>query len=412
MKDSEAARLLRERINELAQISEEPDRLTRTFLSPAMESASATVGGWMREAGMETREDSVGNLVGRLPGTDPEARTLLLGSHLDTVRNAGRFDGSVGVLLPIVALQALRARGTRLPFHVEVIGFSEEEGVRFASGYLGSEGYCGCLKESTLGLRDPDGMTLREALERRNAQSFFPPAAAHERSELIGYLEVHIEQGPVLENEKLAVGVVSAIVGQSRFRIVWKGSAGHAGTTPMKLRRDALAGAAEFAVAVEKLARSTRGLVATIGTLEVPGGASNVIPGEVHHTLDIRHADPGTLRDAVRRLRALSAAIATQRSLGCSWKKTQDDRAVACSPELTARLSESVCNIQGRSVHLQSGAGHDAVVVSRIAPVAMLFVRSRNGLSHHPDEFTSVADLGVALRVVIDFLTGLAQSAA
>lgn len=409
MKDIEAARLLRERIDELAQISDEEGQLTRTFLSPAMERANAQAAAWMREAGMEVREDSVGNIVGRLPGSEPDAKTLLLGSHIDTVRNAGRFDGALGVLLPIVALQALAARDVRLPFHVEVLGFSEEEGVRFSSAYLGSEAFCGRLKEATLELRDSSGVTVREAIEARNGRPFAPPAAAHARSELLGYVETHIEQGPVLEAAKLAVGVVSDIVGQSRFRITWKGEAGHAGTTPMRMRHDALAGAAEFAVAVEKLANKTRGLVATIGVIDVPGGAANVIPGEADHTLDIRHADDGVRRDTVWRLRTVSASIAKRRSLRCTWQRTQDDRAVACSPALTARLAASVKRVQGRSLELQSGAGHDAVVVSSLTPVAMLFVRSRDGLSHHPDEFTSTADLGVALRVVIDFLTELAK---
>lgn len=409
MKDSEAARLLRERIDELALISEETGRLTRTFLSPAMERASALVGGWMREAGMEVREDSVGNLVGRLPGTDATAKTLLLGSHLDTVRNAGRFDGAVGVLLPIVALQALAARGLKLPFTVEVVGFSEEEGVRFASGDIGSEAFCGLLTETTLALRDSSGVTMREALGARNGRPFAPPSAAHHRGELLGYVETHIEQGPVLEAAGLAVGVVSAIVGQSRFQIVWRGKAGHAGTTPMRLRRDALPGAAEFAIEVERMAGKTRGLVATIGVFEVPGGASNVIPGEVRHTLDVRHANDRVRKEAVRKLRAAAASIAARRSLRCIVKPTQDDRAVTCSPGLTAQLAESVCRVQGRSLEVPSGAGHDGVSVSRIAPVAMLFVRSRDGLSHHPDEFTSTRDLGVALRVVIDFLTTLAQ---
>lgn len=396
-------------IDELAQVSEEKGRLTRTFLSPAMGHANAIVGGWMREAGMETREDSVGNLIGRLPGSGAVAKTLLLGSHLDTVHNAGRFDGALGVLLPIVALKALRARGVKLPFDVEVPGFSEEEGVRFAGAYLGSEGYSGRLRESTLELRDSNGVSIREALEQRNGGTFSPPAAAHHRRELLGYVETHIEQGPVLEAAGLATGVVSGIVGQSRFKFMWKGRAGHAGTTPMRLRRDAFAGAAEFAVAVERLARKTRGLVATIGVLEVPGGASNVIPGEVRHTLDVRHPDDGVRRLAIAKLREVAVTIASRRSLRCTWKTTQNDRAVACSPALTARLAESVRRVQGRSIEVASGAGHDAVAMSRLCPVAMLFVRSRGGLSHHPDEFTSARDLGVALRVMVDFLMELAR---
>jgi allantoate deiminase len=252
-------------------------------------------------------------------------------------------------------------------------------------------------------------MTLREALEARNGRPFAPPPAAHHRRDLLGYVEAHIEQGPVLEANGLAVGVVSAIVGQSRFQMNWRGRAGHAGTTPMRLRRDALTGAAEFVVGVERIAKRTRGLVATVGMLEVAGGAPNVIPGEVHHTLDVRHANDGVRRNAVGELRALATSIATRRSVKVVWKPTQDDRAVACAPALTARLADSVRRVQGTSVEVPSGAGHDGVSVSRIAPVAMLFVRSRGGLSHHPDEFTSTADLGVALRVMVDFLVELAH---
>lgn len=409
MKNSEAARLLCDRIEELARVSDEEGRLTRTFLSPAMARANALVGGWMREAGLDVHEDTVGNLIGRARGTDPKAKTLLIGSHLDTVRNAGRFDGALGVLLPVVAMRTLRAHGVELPYTVEVLGFSEEEGVRFASGYLGSQAYCGKLGRSTLALRDAEGVSIREALEARNGGTFEAPPAAHRKRDLLGYVEVHIEQGPVLEAANLAVGVVSAIFGQSRFKIAWKGKAGHAGTTPMKLRRDALAGAAEFAVALEKLARRTPGLVATIGTIEVPGGASNVIPGEVRHTLDIRHAEDRVRKEVIQKLRMLGGVISGKRSLGCDWTQTQDDAAIACSPGLTDLLAGSVRRIQKRVLSVPSGAGHDSVVMASLAPVAMLFVRGRDGLSHHPDEFTKPADLGVALRVMIDFLLSLAD---
>ena len=396
-------------LDELGRVSDEDGKLTRTFLSTAMRRANALVGGWMRDAGLAVREDSVGNLIGRAEGTRAGAKTLLLGSHLDTVRDAGRFDGPLGVLLPIVALAELKRRGVSLPFAVEVLGFSEEEGVRFASAYLGSEGYTGRLKAATLGLRDGAGVSVGEVLKEFLGGDFALPKAAHPRGELLGYVEVHNEQGPVLEANKLALGVVSAIAGQSRFKLTWTGKAGHAGTTPMALRRDALAGAAEFTLAAEKLARGTAGLVATVGALTVSPGAANVIPGGVLHTLDVRHASDARRKTALLRLGKLAAAIARKRGLKVAWQRTQDNGAVACSPTLTAQLTLSVQAVQGKSLALVSGAGHDGVVMSALTPVAMLFVRCRDGLSHHPDEYASPRDLGVALRVMVDFLERMGQ---
>ena len=422
-----AAKTLVAWLDELGRISDEPDGLTRTFLSPAMRRANAQVARWMTAAGLAVREDPMGNLIGRLEGPTPDAKTLWLGSHLDTVRRAGRFDGALGVLAPIVALAELRRRRVALPFAMEVLGFSEEEGVRFASGYLGSRAFTGQLRAADLALRDADGVTVREAAARWNGLS--PGRFSAERfsarskqrgdtllhldpSHLLGYVEVHIEQGPVLERERLAVGVVSAIAGQTRGRIVFSGQAGHAGTTPMALRRDALTGAAEFIRFVESTARLRTPLVATVGSLSVSPGAPNVIPGEVKLSLDVRHPRDAARRSALTHLLAEARAIARRRGLKFTWEKTQDDGAVACAPALSARLVASVQAVQSRSIALVSGAGHDAVVVSAVAPVAMLFVRCRAGLSHHPDEYAAPADIGVALDVLVHFLMRLNQPVA
>jgi allantoate deiminase len=393
---------------ELGRITDEPRKLTRTFLSPAMRRANAQVGKWMRGAGLVVREDTVGNLIGRLESTNPRAKTLLLGSHLDTVRDAGRFDGPLGVLLPIVAVAELRQRNVALPFHVEVLGFSEEEGVRFASAYLGSKGYSGQLRASDLKPRDSAGVSVGEALAKFNRGTFTLPRATPGQSNLLGYFEVHIEQGPVLEAKGLAVGVVSAIAGQTRGRLTFRGKAGHAGTTPMLLRRDALVAAAEIVLFAETLARRAPPLVATVGTLTVSPGAPNVIAGEVTLSLDVRHPRDPIRRTAVRSLLAAARKIAKERKLTVHWELTQENGAVACSRELTGRLSQSVRAVQGRCLELVSGAGHDAVVMSALTPVAMLFVRCRDGLSHHPDEYASRADIAVALRVVEDFIERLA----
>lgn len=414
-----AAQQLVRMLDQLGRVTDEPGKLTRTFLSPAMKRANALAGGWMKDAGLQVRVDAVGNLIGRYESANPKAKTLLLGSHLDTVRDAGRFDGPLGVLLPIVALADLKRRGVKLPFHVEVLGFSEEEGVRFASAYLGSKGYCGKLTAKDLTMADADGITVGEAIARWNGlpssrskrvgDNALHLKAAHRQSNLVGYIEVHIEQGPVLAARKFSVGVVSAIAGQSRFKLTWSGKAGHAGTTPMALRRDALAGAAEFMAGVEAIARRMPGLVATVGALTVSPGAANVIPGEVVHTLDVRHARDAVRRSALMQIGRWATQVANRRGLVRRWQRTQENSAVACSPALTAQLARSVATVQGKFPSLVSGAGHDGVVMAALCPVAMLFVRCRDGLSHHPGEYTSQKDLGVALAVTIDLLEQLAK---
>ena len=408
-KQTPAAPLVR-MLDELGRVTDEPGRLTRTFLSPAMERANALIGGWMRAAGLTVREDETGNLIGRLEATSPKAKTLLLGSHLDTVRNAGRFDGALGVLLPIVALQELKARGVVLPYHVEVLGFSEEEAVRFAGAYIGSKAYTGRLRAADLRLKDARGQTLRGVIEAHAGRLYTPPKAAHRSRDLLGYLEVHIEQGPVLEAKKLSVGVVSAIASQTRGRLTFRGKAGHAGTTPMDLRRDALAAAAEFILYVEAFAGVRPPLVATVGTIQVPGGAANVIPGEVVLSLDVRHASDAACATALTELVRQARRTAHRRQLTCDWQPTMQHPATPCSPVLTAQLAHSVRAVQRKSLSLISGAGHDGVVMAAVTPIAMLFVRCRGGLSHHPAEYAAPHDLDVALRVTVDFLERLAGS--
>ncbi|MDO8541100.1 MAG: allantoate amidohydrolase [Opitutaceae bacterium] len=430
---SSCSALLVRWLDELGRISEERDQLTRTFLSPAMRRANDRVAGWMREAGLTVREDRFGNIAGRIESSRPGAPVLFLGSHLDTVRDAGKFDGALGVLLPIAALIELCRRGVSLPYAVEVIGFSEEEGVRFPTAYLGSKAFTGQLRAADLNLRNANGVSVREALQRWSGLTPSRRTGVAERvsvsrecftasttprlgvkslprrENLIGYVEVHLEQGPVLERENLPVGVVSAIAGQTRGRWTFRGRAGHAGTTPMHLRRDALAGAAEFLTVAEGLARASEPLVVTAGSLSVKPGAPNVIPGEVVFSLDVRHPRNASRRAALRLLRLAAQKIAHNRKLTCAWEQTQDNGAVACSPKLMTLLEESVRKVHGRSLQLMSGAGHDAVIMSAKMPVGMLFVRCRDGLSHHPDEHASAADVDVALQVMVDFLERLAS---
>jgi allantoate deiminase len=401
---SPAARELVRRIEELGKVSDAADNLTRTFLSPAMRRANALVGSWMLEAGLRVHEDAVGNLIGRLPGPSRASPTLLLGSHLDTVRDAGRFDGAFGVVLPILALAELRRRGITLPFSVEVLGFSDEEGVRFPVSCLGSKGYAGRLRRADLAQRDADGIQLREILEGISGQPFALPKPAHSRRVLLGYVEVHLEQGPVLETLGHSLGVVSAIVGQTRVLLTFTGRAAHAGTTPMPLRRDALAGAAEFIVAVEGFARRTRSAAATVGSLMVRPGAANVIAGKASLTLDVRHADDAGAAAACGQLERTARRIAKRRALELAWHTGSPLPATACDRVLTAALAKSVRTTQPVVPRLLSWAGHDGMVLSSITPIAMLFVRCRGGLSHHPDEFVAPRDVDAALKVLIDFL--------
>jgi allantoate deiminase len=409
---AQAAKELVRRLDQLARISDVRGETTRTFMSPAMGRANALVGAWMNAADLDVREDAVGNIIGRLPSRKPGARTFVFGSHLDTVKNAGRFDGALGVLLPIAAIEVIRRQGIVLPFSVEVVGFSEEEGVRFSSAYLGSKGYTGRLSRSDLKLQDAAGLSVAQVLADHNGREVPPPVAAHAKKELIGYLEVHIEQGPVLESKGLAAGVVSAISGQTRARVIFTGHAGHAGTTPMALRKDALTGAAELILEVETLAKARSPLVATVGWITAHPGATNVIAGEVELSLDVRHPKNEERRAAFDALAKIARSIARRRGLGFSVKATQDNGAVTCSGSLTELLERSVRACQGESLALPSGAGHDAVIVSSVAPVAMLFVRCRKGLSHHPDEYVNPRDLEMALAVVVDFLTRMAYQPA
>ena len=392
----------------LAEISEEPGRLTRPFASPAMTRANAAVGGWMAAAGLHVRQDAAGNLLGRLQGSDPAAGTLLLGSHLDTVRDAGAFDGPLGVLVAVAALGRLTAEGRRLPFAVDVLGFADEEGLRFGTAYLGSRALAGTFDDALLDLVDSEGVVLRDALAAFGGDPAGIARAGRRDERLLGYCEVHIEQGPVLEALDAPVGVVSAVAGATRAEVCFTGRAGHAGTVPMDARRDAAPALAEFVLAVEAAGRGTPGLVATVGSLAALPGAPNVVPGAAVASLDVRHADDAVRARAVAGLRDAGAAIAGARSLDLDWDGRLDMPAVAMDRRLTEHLEAAVADL-GLDVHrLASGAGHDAVALASLTPVAMLFVRCAGGVSHHPAESVEAADVAVALDVLDGFLRRLA----
>jgi allantoate deiminase len=396
-----------ERCNTLAACTEEPDRITRPFASDAMRRAHVYVHEWMRRAGMTVERDNIGNLRGRYEGTG--ASTLLLGSHLDSVRDAGKYDGPLGVLVAIAAVQQLHDAGRRLPFGLKVLAFADEEGLRFGSTYLGSRAIAGGSSEEDLRRTDADGVTMAEAVRAFGGD---PMRLADDRwsgDRPLGYVEVHIEQGPVLEARGLPVGVVAAIAGQSRFEIVFAGEAGHAGTVPMARRRDALTGAAELILAVEGAGATREGLVATVGKIAVEPGVANVIPGRAALSLDVRHADDVARGDVTEALLARARELARRRKLSVEVHAVASNPAVRCSPRFIALLTQAVRDAGIKPEQLTSGAGHDAVVMSSLTDVGMLFVRCKGGVSHNPAESVATADVAVAIDVLSRFLELLAE---
>lgn len=393
-----------ERCDILAACTEEAGRITRPFATGALRCAQDHVSDWMREAGMTVRRDNIGNLRARYEGSG--AGTFLLGSHLDSVRDAGRYDGPLGVMVAIAAVQRLQDAGTRLPFALEVLAFADEEGLRFGSTYLGSRAVVGKLGEEDLQLTDEAGVSMAEAIREFGGN---PKMLADDRwsgGRPLGYVEVHIEQGPVLESLGLPVGVVTAIAGQDRMRVTFSGAAGHAGTVPMEQRRDALVVAAMFVVAVEQEARLRPGLVATVGRLLVEPGASNVIPGRVDLTLDVRHADDQVRLEAARRMIEDAHTLAEGRGLTVDVHPMSERAAVPCSPRITSLLRQAIGDA---AVEVASGAGHDGVYMSEITDIGMLFVRCKEGISHNPAESVSTEDVGVAIDVLGRFLELLAR---
>jgi allantoate deiminase len=399
-----SAERIMQRCDELARFTESAPSLTRVFLSEEHRQAADCVMRWMRQAGMEAHLDAMGNVVGRYEAQRPAMPAVMLGSHLDTVRNAGRYDGMLGVVTAIECVQALNDSARRLPFAVDVVGFGDEEGVRFGATLLGSRAVAGTFDGSALDTKDGSGLTLAEAMKQFGLDPSSIGASARRRDELLAYVELHIEQGPVLEAEGLPVGVVSAINGFSRLRISLRGQAGHAGTVPMNARRDALAAAAECIVAVERIARSQPELVGTVGSIQASPGAINVVPGDVQFTLDVRAPDDAVREKAVAQMLGDISAIASKRSIASSVQRLQDQRATACADWLTRQLISAVEAEGIRPRVLPSGAGHDGMAVSAVADIAMLFVRCKGGISHHPDEAITAEDAATGARVLLRFL--------
>jgi allantoate deiminase len=401
---SPSASRIWERCDALARWSEQPDGLTRIFLSDEQRAVNDLVLGWMREAGMSARLDAIGNCVGRYEGERPGLPALLLGSHLDTVRDAGRYDGMLGVVAAIDCVHALHERGRRLPFAIEVLGFADEEGVRFGSTLLGSRAVAGAFDPALLERADQDGVTMREALLRFGLDPAQVARCARSRDDVLAYAELHIEQGPVLEAEGLPVGVVTAINGANRYRVEIDGMAGHAGTVPMRLRQDALAAAAECVLAIEKRCASEPDLVGTVGKLTAHPGATNVIPGKVVFTIDVRSPRDDDRHAAAADIRRALAEICARRGVALTVDATHEGRTATCAPWLREQIGRAIA-AEGLPVReLPSGAGHDGMALVDLTDIGMLFVRCKAGISHNPAEAVTLDDVATGARVFLRFI--------
>ncbi|MBY4945291.1 Zn-dependent hydrolase [Cupriavidus respiraculi] len=404
--------LILDRADELARFSDMENGLTCAFLTPAHRAAAAQLAQWMEAAGMTVRVDAIGNVIGRYaadPAAGDDARVLMTGSHFDTVRNGGRYDGRLGILLPIAVIGALNAQGIRLPYHFEVVAFAEEEGLRFKTSFLASSVLAGRFDPALLERTDTDGITLREALHASGLPGAGGldalRAGAVDPSRLLGFVEVHIEQGPVLLHHGLPLGVVTQIAGSSRFQVRVQGLASHAGTTPMTMRKDAAAGAAEMVLLVERRCGAVPTLVGTVGQLQVPDGSSNVIPAACQFSMDIRAGEDGIREAAIADIVAGIHEIATRRGLTAEVERVPPVNNAPCAPWLMQQFAAVLTKRGLPAFELPSGAGHDAMMMHRITDVAMLFVRCGNGgISHNPLETITAEDAQLAAEVFVDFL--------
>lgn len=395
----EAAHRIMERCDELAGHSARPDGIERTYLSPQHAAVDKVAAQWMEEAGLTTWRDAAGSRCGRLEGREPGLPALVLGSHLDTVPDAGRYDGILGVLLAIETARRIAPRAAELPFALEVIAFHEEEGVRFGATLLGSRAFAGTWSEDLWELTDLDGMSLREAFVAFGLDPEKVGEAARRAEDVVGYLEAHIEQGPYLEADDLPLGVVSLIAGARRMEITVTGEARHAGGTPYERRHDALVGASQAVLDIERIGKH-RGVIATVGQIAVEPGAVNIVPGQARFSLDLRAESDQARDDAWAEIEATMAAACSDRGLKLETEQRHAAHSVTCDPALRSAITEGVKQATGtpdEPMVIWSRAGHDAMAVADVCDVAMLFTRCHDGISHHPDENVREDDVAVAL---------------
>ncbi|HLT77107.1 MAG TPA: allantoate amidohydrolase [Ferrovibrio sp.] len=392
------------RLDELGRISESPDFLLRTFLTPEQKQAHEKVAGWMREAGMTVHHDAAGNVVGRYEGSQADAPVLMLGSHLDTVRNAGKYDGMLGVIAPIACVADLDRRGKRLDHAIEVVGFVNEEGTRFGAPMTGSRAIAGTFDPAMLETKDRNGVSMGEAYRAFGLDPAKIGSCARRKGSVAAFMELHIEQGPVLENEGLALGVVTAISGARRHRVEITGLAGHAGTVPMGQRQDALVAAAEIVTFIERRCTGTPTLVGTVGMMEALPGAMNVIPGMTRFSIDIRAGDDATRDAAIADVLREIEAVCARRNLTFTVTELYNSTATPCHPALMDAV-EAAIRAQGLpTMRLPSGAGHDAATLAPLCPIGMMFMRCTRGISHNPLEAVLPEDVEVATAALLHFI--------
>ena len=390
-------------LNELAACTEPGPGVTRLPFTPEHRAAIVLLSEQMKKLGLDVTLDHAGTLIGRLEGP-PGSKTLIMGSHQDSVREGGAFDGIMGIVLPLMALAKLRSEGIELPISVEVHAFADEEGVRFPTALIGSRALAGTFDASVLLMTDSQGVTLRDAMTAFGLNPDRIGTLARDPASVIGFVETHIEQGPVLEQDDQAVGVVTAICGIERHQIEVIGETGHAGTLPMTGRRDALVGAADIIAEVDRLGQTTADLRATVGAFDVEPNVVNAVPGRVKMTAEIRSPEDQTRSDAGKTLHHFIHELGLRRNLSIRAHKTYAQAAQPCDVDLSGRLAQAATVVAAKGLYLPSGATHDASAMADLCPVAMLFVRCRDGVSHRPEEFASSRDMGLAISALAEFL--------
>lgn len=407
--NSEVNRIV-DRLNILGGISDDDKCLSRFFGTEAHRTAANSIKEWMEMAGMEVFKDDLGNVRGIIKSEAKNAKHFVIGSHYDTVFDAGKYDGPLGILLGIEVADRISKTKTKLPFHLNVVAFSDEEGSRFNTAYLGSSALAGNFDHEWLNREDDEGFKVSTVLQQNDFIISNIKHACIRKQEWLGYFEAHIEQGPVLCDENLSVCLVSGIAAQTRLNVQWVGISGHAGTCPMTLRNDALCAASEFVLEVENIGReNSQNLVATVGKLSVKPNSSNVIPGLVMHSIDLRSSDEELLESVVGNLYKTAIRISTKRKLKCEWDVMQSNSSVLCDEQLKKTLAGSISSNVNRLIEIPSGAGHDAVMISKVAPVSMLFIRCKDGISHNPLEYASPEDIEDSLNVCNSFIEDLAK---
>lgn len=397
------------RLEELSSISDDNDCISRFYGTAAHQRASDLIFNWMSEAGMLVTKDTIGNIRGICQSSESGAKHFVIGSHFDSVHDAGKYDGPLGILLGIEMAERLAQEKISLPFHLNCVAFADEEGSRFSTAYLGSSVLAGNFDQQWLSRKDDQGMTFEELIEYNGGSIENIAQDQILKEDWLGYFEAHIEQGPVLCSEDLPVCLVSGIAAQARVNVSWKGMAGHAGTSPMDIRNDALCAAAEFTLMIEDIGKVNKEqLVATVGKLNVSPNTSNVIPGLVEQSLDIRSPNDPFLSEMLQLIESKGRQIANKRNIEFEWNLMQLNPSIECDTSLQESLGRSIKkgNIN-RVLTIPSGAGHDAVMISAVAPVSMLFVRCTAGISHNPLEYVEPSDINDALTVCNHFMDEL-----